>query len=139
MKFYGIESITNTDIHGQEENIQIGIMELAVEGQVNAYLKYHQPDDQTLAHILTGILEGLKYLHSQGIIHRDIKPQNILLARDNNHNLIPKIADFGISKTVDWGNTSASMLLGTVEYMAPEQFSPEKYGINKKISYNVDV
>ena len=139
MKFYGIESITNTDIHGQEENIQIGIMELAVEGQVNAYLKYHQPDDQTLAHILTGILEGLKYLHSQGIIHRDIKPQNILLARDNNHNLIPKIADFGISKTVDSGNTSASMLLGTVEYMAPEQFSPEKYGINKKISYNVDV
>ncbi|MBP6588468.1 MAG: protein kinase [Chitinophagaceae bacterium] len=139
VKFYGIESITNTDIHGQEENIQIGIMELAVEGQVNAYLKYHQPDDQTLAHILTGILEGLKYLHSQGIIHRDIKPQNILLARDNNHNLIPKIADFGISKTVDSGNTSASMLLGTVEYMAPEQFSPEKYGINKKISYNVDV
>ena len=139
VKFYGIESITNTDIHGEEENIQIGIMELAVEGQINGYLKYHHPDDQTLADILIGILEGLKYLHSQGIIHRDIKPQNILLSRDNNHNLIPKIADFGISKSVDSGNTSASMLLGTVEYMAPEQFSPEKYGINKKISYNVDI
>lgn len=139
VKFYGIESLTNTDIHGQEEHIQIGIMELAVEGQINSYFRHHRPDKNMMIHVLTGILEGLKYLHSQGIIHRDIKPQNILLGRDNNHNLIPKIADFGISKTVDSGNTSASMLLGTVEYMAPEQFSPEKYGINKKISFNVDV
>lgn len=139
VKFYGIESLTNTDIHGQEEHIQIGIMELAVEGQINSFFRHNRPDKQMLIHVLSGILEGLKYLHSQGIIHRDIKPQNILLGRDNNHNLIPKIADFGISKTVDSGNTSASMLLGTVEYMAPEQFSPEKYGINKKISFNVDV
>ena len=139
VKFYGIESLTNTDIHGQEEHIQIGIMELAVEGQINSYFKHNRPDKNMMIHVLTGILEGLKYLHSQGIIHRDIKPQNILLGRDNNHNLIPKIADFGISKTMDSGNTSASMLLGTVEYMAPEQFSPEKYGINKKISFNVDI
>jgi serine/threonine protein kinase len=139
VKFYGIESITKTDMHGEEENIQIGIMELAVEGQINSYLRHHKLDKKTFAQLLIGILEGLKYLHSQGIIHRDIKPQNILLGRDNNQNLIPKIADFGISKTVDSGNTSASMLLGTVEYMAPEQFSPEKYGINKKISYNVDI
>lgn len=139
VKFFGLENIVKTDLHGQEEKIQIGVMELAEEGQVHLYLKKNKTETAEIISILKGILEGLKYLHSQGIIHRDIKPQNILLSRDNQKRLIPKIADFGISKNIDSTQTSASLLLGTVEYMAPEQFNPEKYGINQKISYNVDI
>lgn len=66
------------------------------------------------------------------MIHRDIKPQNILLGRDKQNRLVAKIADFGISKNADSSQASASILLGTIEYMAPEQFNPEKYGINKR-------
>ena len=48
------------------------------------------------ARIITGIAEGLSYAHKRGIVHRDIKPQNILLTVDK----IPKIADWGLGKVV---------------------------------------
>ncbi|CAN5183369.1 hypothetical protein BH09BAC2_BH09BAC2_12610 [soil metagenome] len=139
VRYYGVESLVGRNVHGQEEDIQIGIMEYIQEGQMKTFLNKNPVDKTELKKLLIDILEGLKYLHSQDIIHRDIKPQNILLGRDKQNKLIAKIADFGISKAVDSQNTSSSVLLGTVEYMAPEQFNPERYGINKKISKNIDI
>ncbi|MFY7651184.1 MAG: protein kinase domain-containing protein [Chitinophagaceae bacterium] len=139
VKYYGIETLVNRNYHGQEEEVQIGIMEFVQEGQIKTYMSNNAITKDELKKLFIDLLEGLKYLHSEGIIHRDIKPQNILLGRDKQKRLVAKIADFGISKTVDSNQASASILLGTIEYMAPEQFNPEKYGINKKISYNVDV
>ncbi|MCU7551424.1 serine/threonine protein kinase [Chitinophagaceae bacterium LB-8] len=139
VKYFGVESLVNRDVHGMEEEIQIGVMEYVQEGQMKEFLLRQPLLHSELAELLVGVLEGLKYLHSQGIIHRDIKPQNILLGRDKQDKLIAKIADFGISKNVDSSHTSSSLLLGTVEYMAPEQFNPERYGIGKRVSYNVDI
>jgi serine/threonine protein kinase len=65
-----------------------------------------------------GICRGLKYLHLQNVIHRDLKPQNILL----DAHWIAKIADFGLSKDVD-ASASARMTTGSVGtplYVAPE-------------------
>ncbi|EJS44877.1 cdc15p [Saccharomyces arboricola H-6] len=62
---------------------------------------------------VTQTLLGLKYLHGEGVIHRDIKAANILLSADN----IVKLADFGVSTIV---NSSALTLAGTLNWMAPE-------------------
>jgi serine/threonine protein kinase/formylglycine-generating enzyme required for sulfatase activity len=139
VKYYGVETLINRNFHGQEEEVQIGVMELVQEGQMKTYMTHNPLNLDQLKKLLIDILEGLKYLHSEGVIHRDIKPQNILLGRDKQNRLVAKIADFGISKSADSNQASASILLGTIEYMAPEQFNPERYGINKKIGYNVDI
>jgi eukaryotic-like serine/threonine-protein kinase len=78
------------------------------------------------APILQGILAGLTAAHAQGVIHRDLKPDNVVLARDPTGTFVVKVLDFGIAKVMDlaggMGNrTRTGMLLGTPAYMSPEQ------------------
>jgi len=73
--------------------------------------------------IIKGICEGLHYLHENKIVHLDIKPSNILL----DDNMVPKIADFGLSRCFDENQSRAvtSKLIGSMGYMAPEFYSGE--------------
>lgn len=73
---------------------------------------------ETIVHIAKQISAGLSHAHQNGIIHRDIKPQNILMKED----LTCKITDFGIARAYgDTTLTQTNQMLGTVYYLSPEQ------------------
>jgi eukaryotic-like serine/threonine-protein kinase len=68
--------------------------------------------------IMTGVLDGLAAAHASGIVHRDVKPENVLLTTDGR----VKVADFGLARALAAaGHTSAGLLIGTVAYLPPEQ------------------
>ena len=75
-------------------------------------------EDQA-ADIIAGIAEGLAYAHRQGVVHRDVKPANIMVLKNGG----VKLADFGIAHLQTGAKTQTGTLLGTPKYMSPEQIS----------------
>lgn len=133
IKYFDFFTREYTNVGGEADEMQVGVMEFANGGDLNNWLKF-KADDREINAILLGILKGLQYLHEKQIIHRDIKPQNILLHYENNV-LIPKIIDFSISKELTTDMTSVSAVMGTYEYMSPEQLNDQ----NPKAGVGTDI
>ncbi len=72
-----------------------------------------------------GLAEGLAAVHACGLVHRDLKPGNVIMAEDG-----PRIIDFGIARTIDatTGITSTGVVVGTFAFMSPEQIRGEVVG-----------
>ena len=106
-----------------EENNYMNIILNYIEGGSLADIikKTKNLSEKLLKKIIYNILKGLKYLHSQKIIHRDIKGANILLEKNG----IPKIADFGVTKIED---NKFKSFVGTPYWMAPEMINPKNPG-----------
>ncbi len=122
------------------DKIQIGVMEYINGGNLHDFLQT-KPSLNSIREVFIGIMQGLQYLHTRPnpIIHRDLKPENILMQKEGD-SLTPKICDFGISKVLGTEDkNSSTMVIGSVEYMAPEQFNGRKYGINGSLSTNLDI
>ncbi|CAL1546475.1 unnamed protein product [Lymnaea stagnalis] len=97
-------------------------------GSLDDYLILESNPDLTeseMQDITKQILEGLQYLHCKKIIHRDIKGANVLLEEK----FIIKLADFGVSKTLEETSMATTANAGTVRWMAPEMFIPQRYGV----------
>uniref|UniRef100_A0ACD5ZPN6 Uncharacterized protein n=1 Tax=Avena sativa TaxID=4498 RepID=A0ACD5ZPN6_AVESA len=84
--------------------------------------------------IITGICQGLHYLHQKNILHLDLKPANILL----DDNWVPKITDFGISRCFDQMQSQViTNIAGTPGYLAPESFGHTE--VTYRNSYRLDI
>jgi serine/threonine protein kinase len=80
------------------------------------------PEPSTLLHFLRQVSDALDYAHREGVIHRDIKPANIIISEPGTKmERSAKIADFGVAKFVSQEMTQGGTMIGTPNYMSPEQ------------------
>jgi tRNA A-37 threonylcarbamoyl transferase component Bud32 len=119
-------NILNVFDFGEYEGTPYMIVEFVPGGNLAGRMTQGLLDRGTALRFLRGIGAGLDYAHSQGIVHRDVKPANVLLERDET----PVLADFGLAKMLQ-GSSVKSMTgvtTGTPAYMAPEQVTGQQVG-----------
>ena len=99
-------------------DIEYIVMELIDGITLKQYMeKRGQLNWRESLHFITQIMRGLSHAHSRGIVHRDIKPQNVMVLRDGSVN----VADFGIACLENAAQTLTQEALGSVHYISPEQ------------------
>ena len=103
----------------EEEGIYFVVMELVAGQGLNRALEEHGPlSPSSVARLGVEVASALAHAHSLHVVHRDIKPGNILVNEDGT----AKVSDFGIARLVAGTSGAADSLVGTIDYMAPEQF-----------------
>jgi hypothetical protein len=97
-----------------------------------------RPDMEFIANVLEQTADALAYAHASGVVHRDIKPDNILLDRDSGRAMV---TDFGIARAVESGArlTQTGIAVGTPSFMSPEQATGEKEVDGRSDVYSVGV
>jgi len=109
------------------------VTDLVYGGSLKSYIRIKQINreilsDEECSDIIKQILEGLSYIHNLNIVHRDIKPKNILIQQTKNKKPHVIIADLGLGiELMEYEFHSTTQRVGTVLFMAPEQFNGHKY------------
>jgi len=126
-------SIVNIYDYGYELNLSYMIMEFVPGASLGTYIKHVQDNNQVVKlsetlYTIAQVADALAYAHRQGVIHRDIKPDNVLLKPvdqiDKQGSLPVRaiVTDFGLAKLLEGGvQTRTGTFMGTLPYMSPEQ------------------
>src|ERR671929_1187047 len=107
---------------GEQEGRQFIVFEYVEGENLKALIEREAPlPERTAVDLALQVADGLAFAHAHGLVHRDVKPQNVLLSREGE----VKVTDFGIARSLhlDHGVTQTGTVLGTGEYLAPEQAS----------------
>src|SRR5205823_2894128 len=109
---------------GEFEGQQYLVTEFVDGGTIRQWARQEKPDWRQVIELLVGVADGLACAHEAGILHRDIKPDNILVTKSG----YAKLADFGLAKVTEGGQddftasrTRPGAIIGTIAYMSPEQ------------------
>ena len=114
------------------------MMELCHGGDLLQHILDHGIFDENVSNrIFIDVCNGLEYLHSKSIVHRDMKPENVLLTSHRPDDVRAKISDFGLAKTGFEGNLHGTFC-GTPHYFAPEMITSHQNG-SKKGEYGKEV
>jgi serine/threonine protein kinase/WD40 repeat protein len=102
------------------------VMELVKGVSITNFCDDHHLTPKERLELFVPVLQAVQHAHQKGVIHRDVKPSNVLIAEYDNQ-AIPKVIDFGVAKATSQLLTEKTMftlygqLIGTLEYMSPEQ------------------
>jgi WD40 repeat protein len=118
---------------GESDSFPYFVMELVEGGSLAAKLAGTPLTPRAAAEMILPLTRAISYAHEQRIIHRDVKPSNVLLTTDG----VPKISDFGLARELgsDAHHTTTGAIIGSPSYMAPEQVD----GDPEKMSSRTDV
>jgi serine/threonine-protein kinase len=110
-------NLVNVFDQGVDGDFDYLVMEL-VEGKTLREIlnKFGKIESNRALDVIAAVLAGLSALHRAGVIHRDVKPENIILANDGRI----KVTDFGLARPASMAQSAAAPLLGTVAYISPE-------------------
>jgi len=108
---------------GYANNVPYIVMPLMTNGTLTDKLKHDPLSISEAIRIFTPIADALDFAHKNGVLHRDVKPSNILFDQNDN----PFLADFGIAKAMESAsNLTGTGIVGTPDYMSPEQARGEQ-------------
>ena len=117
------------DVGETGEGMRYMVMDFAEGPDLASLLSEAPMKAERVTSLTRQLLEGLFHAHEQGLIHRDFKPENVIVEKDSHNAEVPRIVDFGIAILREGGEsshgpgrlTTNGLVLGTPHYMAPEQ------------------
>ena len=121
------------DAHGRPHFV----MEYVPGEPLHTFVARHAPGLPALLELFLQACEGVSHAHQRGVIHRDLKPQNILVTEVDGRS-VPKVIDFGLAKVLEEGaardalRTVAGAVLGTPAYMSPEQVRGDAHDVDTR-------
>ena len=116
-------NLVNVFDQGVDGDFDYLVMELVVGKTLREIMsKFIKIEPSRALDVVASVLAGLSALHRAGIVHRDVKPENIILANDGRI----KVTDFGLARPTAETKTAGTPLLGTVAYIAPEVLRGEQ-------------
>jgi serine/threonine-protein kinase len=107
---------------GEELGMSYIVMEYVDGNTLTQLMKKQRLTLPQIKHVITNAAMGLDYAHQNGVFHRDVKPDNVMVSKTG----IVKVMDFGIARVVESNLTKTGSVMGTPSYMSPEQVRGQK-------------